>query len=263
VLAPDDIAAFPVPPKGFDARRDGIPHGRSEMIEYVSKAVGTRRRMLVYSPPGYSADGRYPVLYLLHGIGGDETEWQRYAPPEVILDNLIAEGRAVPMIVVMPNGRARRDDRSQGNIYSDDNIHAFEAFEADLLGDVIPSIEARYPVLADRRHRELAGFSMGAGQSLNFGLSHISMFAWIGAFSPAPNTHAPQVLVPDTKGDVRGLSLLWLSCGNHDGLIGIAQGVHRYLEANGVAHVWQVDGNAHDTPEWRASLYHFSQFLFR
>ena len=104
---------------------------------------------------------------------------------------------------------------------------------------------------------------MGAGQSLNFGLSHIDTFAWVGAFSPAPNTRAPSELMPHPEVDGRRLSLLWLSCGNHDGLISIAQGVHRYLKANGVPHVWQVDDHAHDTPEWRASLFHFSQLLFR
>jgi enterochelin esterase-like enzyme len=262
VLDPDDVAAFPPPPDGFDIRRENIGHGRTEKMAYDSRTVGARRTMLVYTPPGYSASRRYPVLYLLHGIGGDETEWQRYAPPEVILDNLLAEGKVAPMIVVMPNGRARRDDRPAGDIFSAENIAAFGHFEGDLLRDVIPAVEARYAVAADRDHRALAGLSMGGGQSLNIGLAHLDTFAWVGAFSPAPNTLAPAELAPHPL-DARELKLLWLSCGNHDGLIGIAQGVHRYLKANGVAHVWQVDDHAHDTPEWRASLYHFAQRLFR
>ena len=85
-----------------------MPHGRLEMVSYESKSVGTTRKMQVYTPPGYSAEKKYPVLYLLHGIGGDETEWQRFARPNVLLDNLLAEGKITPMIVVMPNGRARR-----------------------------------------------------------------------------------------------------------------------------------------------------------
>ncbi len=111
-LNPDDKPAFDDPPAGIDKKRDGIPHGKLEMIEYESKTVGTTRKMQVYTPPGYSKDKKYPVLYLLHGIGGDETEWQRFAHPDILLDNLIADGKAVPMIIVMPNGRAQKDDRA-------------------------------------------------------------------------------------------------------------------------------------------------------
>ena len=181
VLAPDDIRAVPDAPEGYKAKRDGIPHGTITMIEYDSKTVGTRRKMMVYTPPGYSTAKKYPVLYLLHGIGGDETEWERFAQPENILDNLIADGKAVPMIVVLPNGRAEKDDHPTGNPY----IHApaFAAFEGDLLNDVIPTIESRYSTLTDREHRALAGLSMGGGQTLNFGFAHLDRFAWLGAFS--------------------------------------------------------------------------------
>src|SRR5688572_30583543 len=111
VLNPDDVQAYPEPPQGIVADRADVPHGKLEMIEYDSKTVGTRRKMYVYTPPGYSPEKKYPVLYLLHGIGGDETEWQRFAKPNLLLDNLLAEGKAVPMIIVMPNGRAQKDDR--------------------------------------------------------------------------------------------------------------------------------------------------------
>src|SRR5947207_1193897 len=148
VLGPDDKPAFDDPPGGFNAKRDDIAHGKTEMIEYESKSVGTRRKTQVYTPPGYSADKKYPVLYLLHGIGGDETEWQRYAKPNLLLDNLLADGRAVPMIIVMPNGRAQKNDRAEGNVFA--SAPAFAAFEQDLLQDVIPAIESRYPVQADR-----------------------------------------------------------------------------------------------------------------
>ena len=261
VLGPDDKPAFAAPPAGFDVVRAGIAHGKSEMIEYDSKTVGTRRKMLVYTPPGYSAHRKYPVLYLLHGIGGDETEWQRFATPDVILDNLLADEQLVPMIVVMPNGRAQANDRAEGDIFR--HFAAFETFEQDLLRDVIPAIESRYSVLKDRGHRALAGPSMGGGQSLNFGLGHLDTFAWVGAFSPAPNTRPPSALVPDPATATQKLKLLWLSCGNQDNLIDISQGVHAYLKENKVPHVWHVDSNAHDSPEWRANLYLFSQRLFR
>ena len=259
-LGPDDVRAVPDAPDGFNARRDGIPHGRLEMIEYDSKTVGTRRKMLVYTPPGYSAATKYPVLYLLHGIGGDETEWQRFTKPENILDNLIADGKAVPMILVFPNGRAEKNDRAEGNVFA--HAKAFENFEGDLLNDVIPAIDSRYSTLTDREHRALAGLPMGGGQTLNFGLAHLDRFAWLGAFSSAPNTKPPAALVPDPAAAAKQLKLFWLSCGNKDGLIAISQGVHRYLKEHGVPHVWNVDDHAHDPAEWANNLHHFAARVF-
>ncbi len=261
VLGPDDRPAFEDPPAGFAMRRDNIPHGRLEMVDYDSKTVGARRRMQVYTPPGYSQETKYPVLYLLHGIGGDETEWERYATPDVLLDNLIADGRAVPMIIVMPNGRAQKNDRPVGDLFA--AAPAFATFERDLLDDVIPAIESRYSVQADREHRALAGLSMGGGQTLNIGLTHLETFAWLGGFSSAPNTLPPAELVPDPENAKRLLKLMWLSCGSRDGLINISQGLHTYLEEKGVPHVWHVDGNGHDATHWRNALYDFAQKSFQ
>jgi enterochelin esterase-like enzyme len=260
VLGPDDKQVYPDPPAGFNAKREGIAHGQLEMVSYESKSVGTTRKMNVYTPPGYTKDKKYPVLYLLHGIGGDETEWQRCATPNLLLDNLLTDGKAVPMIIVMPNGRAQKDDRAQGGMGS---APAFAAFEQDLLEDVIPTIESRYSVQSDREHRALAGLSMGGGQSLNFGLAHLDTFAWVGGFSSAPNTKRPAELVPDPAAAKAKLKLLWLSCGNKDGLIGISQGVHAYLKEKDVPHVWNVDSNAHDPTHWRNNLYYFMQQIFR
>ena len=260
VLGPDDKPAFPDPPVGIDKKREDVPHGKLEMIEYDSKTVGTKRKMQVYTPPGYTKENRYPVLYLLHGIGGDETEWERYAHPDIMLDNLLAQKKVVPMIVVMPNGRAQKNDRAEGDVFR--SAPAFANFERDLLDDVIPSIESRYSVLTDREHRALAGLSMGGGQSLNFGLAHLDTFAWIGGFSSAPNTKPPAELVPDPAATASQLKLLWLACGNKDGLISISQGIHSYLKEKGVSHVWHVDGNAHDPTEWRNNLYLFVQRIF-
>jgi enterochelin esterase-like enzyme len=261
VLGPDDKPAFDDPPAGINVRREGISHGKLEMIEYDSKTVGTRRKMQVYTPAGYTKDRKYPVLYLLHGIGGDETEWERFATPDILLDNLIADGKAVPMIVVMPNGRAQKNDRAEGDMFA--AAPAFATFERDLLDDVIPAIDSRYSTYANRENRALAGLSMGGGQSLNFGLAHLDTFAWVGGFSSAPNTKPPAELVPDPAAAKQKLKLLWLSCGNKDGLINISQGVHGYLKEKGVPHVWHVDGNRHDATHWRNSLYHFAQRIFR
>ncbi len=258
VLKEDDKPAFSPPSEGWDKRREGIPHGKLTMIEYNSKTVGTRRRMNVYTPPGYTPEKKLPVLYLLHGIGGDETEWERFAQPDVLLDNLLADGKAVPMIVVMPNGRAQKDDRPTGDIFK--HAPAFGFFEHDLLEDVIPAIEARYAVQADREHRALAGLSMGGGQALNFGLSHPGLFAWVGGFSSAPNTRKPAELLPDARA-VKNLCLLWLSCGSKDGLFSISQDFHAWLKAQGIPHVWHVTDHEHDAQEWKQALYHFLQQL--
>jgi enterochelin esterase-like enzyme len=260
VLGPDDKPTFNTPPAGFNARRDGIAHGTLEMVEYDSKTVGTKRRMQIYTPPGYTTDRKYPVLYLLHGIGGDETEWERFVNVGNLMDNLIADQKAVPMIVVMPNGRAQKDDRPKGNIYA--AAPAFANFGRDLLEDVVPSIDSRYSTLADPEHRALAGLSMGGGQTLNFGFPHLDTFAWLGAFSPAPNTRPPAEILPDLAAVKKQLKLLMLTCGNKDGLINISQGMHAYLKENDVPHVWHVDGNGHDATHWGSSLYEFSQKIF-
>ena len=261
VLGPDDKAVAPAAPAGFDKPRDGVEHGKIELREYDSKTVGTRRKLSVYTPPGFTKEVTYPVLYLLHGIGGDEEEWKRGGAPANILDNLIADGKATPMIVVMPNGRAQKNDRAEGDIFR--HAPAFATFEGDLLHDVIPFIEQNYPVKADRESRALAGLSMGGGQSLDFGLGHLDTFAWVGGFSSAPNTYAPEKLVPDPAAATAQLKLLWISCGDKDGLINISQKTHAYLKEKGVPHVWHVDTGGHDFPVWKNDLYLFAQRIFR
>lgn len=260
-LKPDDKPAFPPVPEGYDKAREGIAKGKLEMVEYDSKSVGNKRKALVYTPPGYSADVKYPVLYLLHGIGGDEEEWRRGGNPNVILDNLIADKKAVPMIIVMPNGRAQTDDRPGPNAMA--TAPAFGVFDKDLIGDLIPFIEAKYSAIKDRESRALAGLSMGGGQSLNFGLGNLDTFAWVGGFSSAPNTKPGAELVPDPEKATKQLKLLYVSCGNKDGLIRISQNVHGYLKEKNVPHIWHVDDHAHDFQHWKKALYNFSQLIFK
>ena len=250
-------------PAGFDIVRENIPHGKIDSVLYESKTVGTKRKAMIYTPPDYSKNKKYPVLYLLHGIGGDEKEWLRGAQPQVILDNLYAENKIEPMIVVMPNGRAMKDDRAVGNIMEPEKVQAFENFEKDLLNDLIPFIEKKYPVFKDREHRAIAGLSMGGGQALNFGLGNLDKFAWIGAFSAAPNTKAPEVLIPNPEEAKAKLKLLWISCGDNDNLIMFSQRTHEYLQTNGIPHIYYIMPGGHDFKVWKSSLYLFSQFLFK
>ncbi len=250
-------------PKGFDSLRADIAHGKIDSIYYQSKTVGTKRKAMIYTPPGYSKDKKYPVLYLLHGIGGDEHEWLDGGHPQVILDNLYAENKIEPMIVVMPNGRAMKDDRPVGNIFDSVKVQAFATFEKDLLNDLIPFIEKTFPVYADREHRAIAGLSMGGGQSLNFGLGNLDEFAWIGAFSAAPNTKEPQSLLPNPEEARKKLKLLWISCGDNDGLITFSKRTHDYLLANDVPHIFYIMPGVHDFNVWKTSLYIFAQLIFK
>ena len=248
-------------PLGFDIVRESIPHGKIDTITYKSKTVGATRKALIYTPPGYSANKKYPVLYLLHGIGGDEKEWFIQGQPQVILDNLYADKKVEPMIVVLPNGRAMKDDRATGNVYA--KAAAFATFEQDLLTDLIPNIEKKYPVIKDREHRAIAGLSMGGGQSLNFGLGNLDKFAWVGGFSSAPNTKVPQELMPNPELAKTKLKLLWISCGDKDGLMSFSKRTHDYMKTNGVPHVFYVDHGYHDFTVWKNSLYMYSQLLFK
>ena len=273
----DDVErAYPLAPEGFDVRAEGVPRGNVERIEYDSSIVDGKRPAMVYTPPGYSSDREYPVLYLLHGIGGNETHWTTPGLADAILDNLIAQGQAEPMIVVMPHGRASNEPET--NIFGGRRgrggagggggggmaveFEAYAAFERELIDDLIPHIEARYSVAADREHRALAGLSMGGGQSLNFGLGNLDVFAYVGGFSSAPNTMPPAELVPDPARAAELLEVLWVSCGDEDSLFNISQGVHDYLAENGVPHIWQVDVGGHTFPVWKNDLYHFASLIF-
>jgi len=279
---------LPNAPQGFDARRAGIPTGSVERVEYKSTVTGGMKPAMVYTPPGYSTSQRYPVLYLLHGIGGNETHWPGPGAAAAILDNLIADKKAVPMIVVMPHGRSSNEPETslfggrggrgapgaQGapgargtgarGAGMGVEFEAYAAFERELLGDLIPFIQSKYSVQADREHRALAGLSMGGGQSLDFGLGNLDTFAWVGGFSSAPNTPAPAQLVPDPAAARKQLKLLWVSCGDQDSLFNISEGVHNYLAQQNVPHIWHIDlGGGHTFPVWKNNLYHFSSMLFR
>jgi enterochelin esterase-like enzyme len=193
-----------------------------------------------------------------------------------VIDNLLAEGKIKPMVLVFPNGNstmtadagaapaegggAARGGGGRGGPGGMDSWGT--PFENDLLKDIIPLIETQYSVYKDREHRALAGLSMGGGQALNIGMAHPETFAYVGGFSSAPDTKAPAELVKDPAA-LKELKLLWLACGNRDNLIGISQGVHSMLKEKDVPHTWNVDSHAHDNTEWANNLYLFSQHIFQ
>jgi enterochelin esterase-like enzyme len=234
-------------PKGFDQKREGIPRGTLETVQYESTTLGAKRKARVYTPPGLSKDQCYPVLYLLHGIGGDENEWARNGAPDIILDNLYAEQKAVPMIVVLPNGRASTELTARDPIPK--QSPAFAKFEQELLKDLIPFIEKNYPVIADRESRALFGLSMGGGQALNFGLG---------------NTRPPATLIKDHAEAAQKLRLLYVACGDKDGLFRISQAAHQMLDEKKVPHLYRViPGGGHDFKVWKDDLYQIAQLIFR
>ena len=274
VLGPDDKPAFPNPPEGFDRPREGVAKGELKRVDYDSKTVGVKRWMQVYTPPGYSKDKKYPQLYVLHGIGGNEREeWTRGGVANVVLDNLIAEKKIEPMVVVFPNGNATAnpDEGGRGGFGGGRGRGGRgggfggwgKPFENELLKDIIPYIESNYSVVADREHRAVTGLSMGGGQALNIGLSNLDTFAWVGGFSSAPNTSPPEQLVADPEKAKEQLKLLYVSCGNKDGLMRVSQGVHTYLKEKNVPHIWHVDDHAHDFQHWKKGLYNFAQLIFK
>jgi len=274
-LGPDDKEAFPKEPEGFDKVREGIAQGKVERVDYDSKTIGAKRWMDVYTPRGYSVDKKYPVLFLLHGIGGNESrEWLQQGVANVIIDDLIADGKIQPMIVVFPNGnattnaagggRGRRGGFGGGGDPAQIGGDGWgKNFEGDLLNDIIPFMESHYSVYADREHRAIAGLSMGGGQSLDYGLAHLDTFAYVGGFSSAPNTRPPEQLVPDPAKATPMLKILWISGGNKDGLLRITQGFHAYLKEHNVPHIYHVDDNGHDFKHWKNSFYWFAQQIFK
>ena len=242
---------LPPAPKGFDMPRDNIEHGKLETVEYDSKTVGGKRKMVVYTPPGLLKDQKYPVFYLLHGAGDDETGWQKKGSAHVILDNLYADRKLVPMIVVMPNGFAGGKGKGKAN-----------PFEDDLLKDLIPFVEKHYPVQADRDYRAIAGLSMGGGQALRIGLKHLDTFAYVGGFSSALFGKSGNPIT-DPADAAKKLRVLWLSCGDQDKLMDGSKAFHTALEEMKVPHQWHVDSGGHTWPVWRNDLYLLAPLLFR
>ena len=258
----ENLDVYPAAPEGFNVARENIPHGEVKVVEYDSKTLGLRRMLRVYTPPGYTRDRKYPVLYLQHGLGNTSTEWAQRARAPIIIDNLLAEKKILqPFIIVFPSGNAtatladeKQGDRTQASYGA--------PYHEDLLKDIIPFVESHYSVHTDRDHRAIAGMSMGGGQTLNIGLTNLDTFGWIAAVAAAPNTRPAAELIPDPAA-LKRLKLLWLSVGNRDNLFRVSKGVHDYVTEKGVPHVWRVDTNGHDTAVMSHSLYHFAQKLFK
>jgi len=246
-----------------DEWRD-VPHGTVTIHWYTSKVTGARRRVHVYAPPNYQQDSakRYPVLYLLHGSGDNDSHWTLLGRANVIADNLLADGRAVPMLIVMPDGHVidRSREREKG-----DRARSREAFEKDLLESVLPLVEANYRVQADPQHRGIVGLSMGGGQSIGAGLGHLDQFAWVGAFSAAVSADDPVLdklrSSPDAANEK--LTLLWIGIGKDDFLLARNRDFVIVLNDVKVRHTYRETEGRHAWGVWRGYLAEFLPLLFR
>lgn len=259
-----------VPPSGYTDNKN-VPHGMLQVTTYDNAGLGKTgnngRKANVYTPPGYDKTKKYPVLYALHGIGGDHTEWLSSKPKE-ILDNLYAAGKLEPMVVVFPNGRAMNPDSSPSDIYGQENTRAFNDFwSKDFRDYLIPHIEKTFAVYADAQHRAVLGYSMGGMQALQFGLGNPTHFSWVGALAPATaGLGHPDVSKLDPSAVNAAYYRLFVAAGDKDslGLHAPAQKFHQALDARGIDNLWVSIANGnHDGSTWSPGLYDFAQIIFR
>ena len=246
-----------------------VPHGEIHHHFYRSKVVGDERGYFVYTPPGYDPRGKqtYPVLYLLHGYSDDADAWTAVGRANVILDNLIARGKAKPMLIVMPLGYGAPEillPSSGGFDAPGIRKRNFDRFRETLLSEVIPLVEAEYLVKKDRDSRAIAGLSMGGSESLLTGLNTLNQFAWIGAFSSGGLTPDFEKEFPslDARANAQ-LRLLWIACGTDDDLIGVNRALRAWLTSKNVRHADIETPGEHSWLVWRRNLTEFTQLLFR
>jgi enterochelin esterase family protein len=248
-------------PEAWEPR--DVPHGTVEINWQKSTAIhGETRWIWVYTPPGYEKDSkkRYPVLYLFHGSNDTAGGWTLAGHANFILDNLLAERKAVPMIVVMPFGHAVPFGTRGGPVSNND------LYEQYVLKDVMPLVEAKYRVAPGRANRAIAGLSMGGGQTLTIGFRHLEMFSAIGAFSaaiPADFEKEFSKIIADPKDVNAKLKVLWFGCGRQDGLFERSQKFDELLTAHQVKHTFRPSEGAHVFAVWRLYLSEFAPLLFR
>lgn len=240
--------------------REGVPHGRIVQQNYDSPVAGPQRRMHIYLPPGYDKGKTYPVLYLLHGGGDSDFDWPTEGRAGVILDNLIAQGKAKPMIVVFPDGIVRDSQPMTAD-------PAKDKFGAELTTVIVPFIEANYKASRQAKDRALAGLSMGGIQTLNIGLTHTAMFPYVGVFSSGwfPNdlTAFEARYGATLQGETAKLKLFWLAHGATDIARNNSLAMMKMFDRHGVKYQWEETPGGHTMVNWRLYLSQFAPLLFR
>lgn len=259
------VVEVPGNPPRFDELQ-AVPHGALTIRTYFSTPLKKFRKLYVYSPPQYDTEParRFPVLYLRHGNGDNEENWSDTGRAGVILDNLIAQHKAVPMIIVMPNGD------TDGSWAGGSSAEGIDLLTRELLTDIIPMIDKTYRVAPGRENRAITGLSMGGGQAFTMGLKHLDLFAWVGEFSSGLvsdtdfklDQYLPGFL--DHPDEVnRKLKLLFLSCGTNDPRYPGQLDLTDTLKQHGIQYVWYPTPGVHEWKVWRHSLAEFAQKVFR
>ncbi|MCB1224494.1 MAG: hypothetical protein KDK99_01675 [Verrucomicrobiales bacterium] len=237
-----------------------VPHGTVHQHDYHSASIDRFRQLRVYTPPGYETGAeRYPLLVLQHGHSDNFASWTTYGKAHWILDNLIAQGKAVPMIVVMLDGHPREESYGDGR-----SVANTEELKRDLLEVALPMVERLYRVKPGRENRALAGLSMGGLHTMSIGMTSLESFAWLGSFSGAmPDAAVMRSAMEDAAGTNARLKLLWIACGEKDFLLEENQAMVAALEQAGVKHEWHLTEGAHQWWVWRKYLAEFAPRLFR
>jgi enterochelin esterase-like enzyme len=263
LTVPGDAPAF------YDVQ--DVPHGEIRTLLYKSRSNGLTRELNVYVPPGYdqARNQRYPVLYLLHGFANDHHSWHRYGRANDILDNLLAQKKIEPFVVVMPlgyGGIAVNGDGTgvppKGDVRGDAAL-----YERDLLEDVIPLIERTFRTIPDRKHRAIVGFSMGGGQASRIGLRHLDTFSRVGVMSAGmaggSDTEPMKTLAADPAKANKLIDLLWIACGKDDAALKGATTLHQALDQAGIKHTFLETEGAHHWRVWRRYLRDLAPVLFK
>jgi enterochelin esterase family protein len=274
-------------PQFYDVK--DVPHGQVHIQPYVSKTLGLSRTVWIYTPPGYERGGSFPVLYLLHGAGDIESGWTMVGRANNILDNLIAEGKAKPMVIVMPLGHGIQSfwtgpaksvpDPAQkayasGSLdliltamMAGDGQGGLSPFAKDLVEDVMPMVAQSFKVSAKREDHAIAGLSMGGGHSINLALSRPDLFRYVALMSPAA-TGVVDTLYPqffkDAAASNKQFKLFWLGVGKDDMLTGPGdRALHDTLTKHGIEHTWKLSDGRHEWTVWRHDLNELAPLLFR
>jgi len=269
LLSTENMVHVPGPPS-LPWELNDVPHGEVHHHFYRSTVANDDRDFYVYTPPGYDprAKAAYPVLYLLHGYSDDASGWSAVGRVNVILDNLIAQGKAKPMIVVMPLGYGTMEmvRVGWGGIFNHPEVREqnLTKFREALLTEVMPKVESEYRVTKDRNSRAVAGLSMGGSESLLTGLNNLDKFAWVGAFSAGglPDPFEKDFPGLDSKANQQ-LKLLWIACGTEDRLITANRNLREWLKSKDIQHVDIETPGMHTWMVWRRNLAEFAPLLFR
>jgi enterochelin esterase family protein len=256
-------------PQFYDVK--DVPHGEVRIRPYVSKTLGVGRTAWIYTPPGYDRGRNYPVVYLLHGAGDIESGWTMIGRANNILDNLIAEGKARPMVVVMPLGYAAQSfwagPAANSTATAPQGGAALSLVAQDLLNDLMPMVERDYKVSRSQNDRAIAGLSMGGGQTMNIALNRPELFRYVVAMSPAANAITANnypAIFKDPSAINRHFKLFWLGVGEDDTLTGPGdRKLHEAFTAAGIRHEWKLTPGRHEWSVWRNHLHEVAQLLFK